>query len=395
MKRDRWKIVFGLAIMFVLTACFPALGVQTGEPSAPLPAAVRTTTVQPGVTLDPETPQPRLTATVEPEQDFITLGYYTGSEESYRSVQSFFSILRIVSDDVYMVQKDGTLAGQDYLDVLQFDRDHGLLTLACVSNYNSDPQIDDFDPALAEAAIVTHKDALIAEIISLALEHGYDGVNIDLEDIAYSGDIEKDRNAFSAFINELARQLHAHDLMLAISVPGKVRDVPEDIWSYPYDFTVLGQAADYLQVMTYDEHGPWSEPGPVSSPGWVEDCLAYAVSAVDPSKLLIGLPAYGYNWNLTGSDPENGIYAATSFAWKDIPDLTGKPGAQTFWDEDAQSPYVTYTEDGDEHVAWFENERSIRAKTALVKTYHLAGLSVWALGLEDETFWQAALDGMK
>jgi spore germination protein len=55
---------------------------------------------------------------------------------------------------------------------------------------------------------------------------------------------------------------------------------------------------------------------------------------------------------------------------------------------------MTYTQDGHDHQAWYENPESIRAKTALVAQYDLAGLSMWALGLEDQSFWQAAIQGM-
>ena len=323
------------------------------------------------------------------EASRVCLGYYTGDARSFEAVQDYAKYLTAVSADVYAVEFDGTITGADDLGVVAFCKAHGIEVYACVSNYNDDPDVDGFDAELARAAIATHRDAVIARLVALAANGGYDGVNIDLENLAYSGDIADDRAAFTDFIHELAAQLHAVGLKLAISVPGKIEDSIDDDWSYPFDYLSLGEDADLLQLMTYDEHGPWSDPGPVSGADWVEDCVAYAVSLVDPAKLLIGLPAYGYDWDLTDSDPGSWTYSATSFSWIDNPALLAKPGAVEYWDDASQSPFVAYTEGGHRHEAWHENAESLRAKTALIAKYSLAGLSIWSLGQEDDGFWRA------
>ena len=325
----------------------------------------------------------------------IVLGYYTGDEHSFNAVQTYTSYINIVSVDVYAVQADGSINGMDALGVMELDNAQGIQTYACISNYNSDPPVNDFDPALAHAAIVTHRDLVIDNLVALAREGGYTGVNIDFEYLAYSENIEDDRSAFTLFIRDLADRLHAESLKLIISVPGKETDSIDNTWSYPYDLAALGKAADYLQLMTYDQHGAWGGPGAVSGADWVEECLRYTTSVVDPTKLLIGLPAYGYDWDLSSLNVENGNYVVSDISWKDFPLLLTKLDAETGWDTSSQSPFVTYMENGNEHVAWFENEESIRIKVNLVQKYNLAGVSMWALGKEDERFWQAVEEGLK
>jgi len=319
----------------------------------------------------------------------VCLGYYTGDAQSFEAVQDFAEYLTIVSADVYAVELDGTITGADDFGVVAFCRAHGIEVYACVSNYNDDSDAEGFDARLARAAIVTHRDKVIARLVALAQTGGYGGVNIDFENLAYSSDIDDDRAAFTAFIHELAERLHAAGLKLAISVPGKTEDSRDNDWAYPFDYAALGVDADLLQLMTYDQHGPWSEPGPVSGADWVESCVAYAASLVDPAKLLIGLPAYGYDWDLTDSDPASWTYSATSFSWGSIAALLARPGATEGWDTASQSPFVTYTERGHWHEAWFENAASLQAKTALIAKHHLAGLSMWSLGQEDAGFWEA------
>jgi spore germination protein len=327
--------------------------------------------------------------TASPSSSPLVLAYFTSNQESYNSLLAYSGYLDIVSLDVFNVQDDGSIVQYDDYGVPQYDQALGLQTYACLSNYRGEP-LYDFDPDLARAAIQTHKEEVIAQLEEIALDERYSGINIDLESIAFSDDIQADRTAFTAFIHELAGRLHMLDKKLIISVPAKSADSPQDTWAYPYDLAALGQAADYLQLMTYDQHGPWGEPGPVAGLDWVQACTAYAVSQVDPAKLLLGLPAYAYDWDLSASDADAGDYSASDLYWADIPDLLSKPGVQTYRDGAAQSPYLTYTEAGHEHVVWYEDVESIRAKVQLLAKYDLGGLAVWALGQEDESFWEAA-----
>ena len=325
----------------------------------------------------------------EESSPLIALAYYTGDQGSYDSFSMFSNHINYLAVDVFTVQMDGSITGSDDLGILSLAHSRGVQAYACISNYNNDPSVNDFDPALAHAAIVTHRSEVIENMLALAVQDGYDGVNVDFEGLAYSSDIDEDRAAFTAFIQELAQALHAQDLNLMISVPAKTEESVWNTWAYPFDLAALGDAADLIQLMTYDQHGPWSEPGAVAGADWVEECLRYAVSQVNPAKLLIGLPAYSYDWDLTASDVNEGSYAAAAVDWVDFPALLKKPHVGNGWDAVALSPFLTYNEAGHDHVVWYENSDSIHAKIDLMKTYDLAGLSIWALGKEDVNFWWA------
>ncbi len=61
----------------------------------------------------------------------------------------------------------------------------------------------------------------------------------------------------------------------------------------------------------------------------------------------------------------------------------------------SDSPFITYTDaNGHRHEAWFENAQSVAAKVALVKKHGLAGISMWRLGHEDVSFWNATRVGL-
>jgi spore germination protein len=61
----------------------------------------------------------------------------------------------------------------------------------------------------------------------------------------------------------------------------------------------------------------------------------------------------------------------------------------------SSSPYFTYTSpSGASHVVWYENTQSIPLKSQLAVTYNLMGVSVFALGYDDQTFWEALSTGL-
>jgi len=109
---------------------------------------------------------------------------------------------------------------------------------------------------------------------------------------------------------------------------------------------------------------------------------------VPAAKLSLGLPAYGYDWNLTAGTGD-------SIDWKDVPALIAGTHATPAWDAKSSSPYFHYTAtDGAKHVVWYENARSIALKSGLVRSRNLMGVSVWVLGADNADFWKAVRAGL-
>jgi spore germination protein len=330
---------------------------------------------------------PSSSATPTTSSDKIALGYYAGDDPIvYSSVTSFSSYINAVSAARFEITTAGEVTGTlPNTELLPYDKAHNITTYAGVY----DSAGNGFDGKLAHSAMVTNKDTMIANLVKLAKTGGYNGLNLDFEAIEMA-----DRDAYTAFVTELATQLHADGLTLVLSVPAKAADDKSDDWSYPFDYAAIGKVADLLQLMTYDQNGPdWSDPGPVAGADWVESCLKYAVSVVEPSKLLLGLGAYGYDWDLT-AHKKTGTYPSSFVAWTKFSEWLKIPGAVEHWNATSLSPSVTYTLKGHKHEAWFENTKSIEAKTAFVTKYDLAGFAMYALGQEDLSFWQAAKAGL-
>ncbi|VWB11306.1 Putative sporulation-specific glycosylase YdhD [Burkholderia lata] len=302
------------------------------------------------------------------------LGYFTGTSDSMNSATAAATPITAVSLDVILVAADGTLSGTLPANLIASDAAAGRASYASLSNFGA----TDFDPAIAHGALVTNRAAALQNIVALARTANLTGINLDFEGIDPA-----DRDAYTRFVTDLAAQLHAIHSTLVLSVPAKTSDDSTNTWTWPYDYAALGRSADLIQVMTYDETVPGRAPGPVAGSDWMLASLQYASGQIPANKILLGLPAYGYDWNLTAG-------TGTSVAYKDTPALLASAGATPQWDAATQAAHVRYTAaDGSAHEFWYETAQGIQAKAQFAKTLDLAGVSMWALGDEDPTFWSA------
>jgi spore germination protein YaaH len=308
----------------------------------------------------------------------IALAYYTGAE-SNASLKAEASTLGIVAADRFSVAADGSLTGHLPGIVFKVAAKYNIAVLATVSNYAG----NGFSAAIAKAILApgAAQTTAVNNIAKLAA-HGYAGINLDFEAVPHTL-----RAEYTAFAQMLATTLHATNQVLVLSVPAKSSDDPNDSWAGAYDYAALGQIVDTLQVMTYDENGPWGAPGPVAGLDWVAACFGYAGSVVPQARLSMGMPAYGYDWNTTSG-------GGTTVNWNAIPALLKKTGATPQWDVTSSSPWFAYTaSNGTAHIVWYENAQSITLKAAYAASQSAASISEWALGLDDPTYWQAVLAG--
>lgn len=303
----------------------------------------------------------------------VVLGYALGSTTSMTSAMNAATPVNAISVDVIRADANGGLNGTLPTALLSSNQSAGKLSYACITNFGTD-----FDPAIAHGALVTNRATTLQNIVALAKTQNLAGINLDFEGLYIT-----DRDAYTSFVADLASQLHANHSTLMLSLPAKTADLIGNTWTWPYDYAALGQSADFIQVMTYDEHIPSGQPGPVAGSDWMLASLQYAASLVPSTKLLLGLPAYGYDWNRTRN-------TGTSVSFKDTPTLIAKTGATPLWDASTQSGHFNYTAtDNSAHEVWYETAQGLQAKAAMANTLNLAGVSMWVLGAEDTNFWNA------
>jgi len=304
------------------------------------------------------------------------VGYFwvpKGDEAPYLSVgRNSKMITHLCPTWWKIVDKEGTIEVERDPAVVAFARAEGIALLPLLAN-------KDFDRAIIHSVLVspTRRARVIDQIESLLKEGGYEGVNIDFENVP-----PRDRALMRAFMQELYARLHPQGLEVTIDVPAKQRDNPQAAWSGAFDYVALGKACDSLMVMAYDEHWSTGPPGPIASVGMVRQVLKYAISSVPREKIVLGVPFYGYDW------PEKG--RARGVTHTQAVELARLKNARVRWDEAAPSAWFRYRDgQGKPRTVWFETRRSLEAKLAVAQEMGIASISIWRLGDEDQAFWES------
>ncbi len=235
----------------------------------------------------------------------------------------------------------------------------------------------------------TARQNAITNIINASSSLHASGINIDFEP---SGGIAASEQAdFTTFISELYQGVKRQSEPLALSV---------DIYSISatrarlWDIAGLAPHVDYLVLMAYDYFQASSDQtGPVAplrgAPAlFNEDVtknLAETLRYIEPRKVLLGIPFYGYVWTTSSIDKyaiptKTGGIAKLSTVEADI----ASGSLAELWDRDTLSPYSIATEAGKIKQYYYENATSIGLKLDLVKTAGLGGIAIWALGYEGD-----------
>ncbi len=216
------------------------------------------------------------------------------------------------------------------------------------------------------------QDPLIDQIIATVQEKGYRGVDVDFEFVPPA-----EREAYAAFVNRLRERLAPLRLPVIVALAPKTFAGQKGLLYEAHDYALLGAAADFVLLMTYEWGYTYGPPMAVSPLPQVRAVLDYAVTEIPPAKIFLGMPNYGYDWPLPF---RQGVTAARSISNGTAVRLAIDHGAEIRYDETAQSPYFHYTDrDGTAHEVWFEDVRSTAAKLRLVSEYGFRGAGYWNL----------------
>ena len=222
------------------------------------------------------------------------------------------------------------------------------------------------------------QDQVIADMAAAVDSYGLDGINFDFENMDPA-----DKGLYTAFVARAAKALHQHGAVVAVDITKK-KDA-NNWWTSCYDRAGLGQVADYICLMTYDQYT--DSPGPCASIGWVESAVQVTLTEVPADKLLMGIPLYGYDWidgsrkALTLEDFSNlanrgSITLLSGDTWQVSRWITPPS-----WRDSTGTNYFKFKDQyGRTHESWYESDETIRLKLDLINKYDLAGACSWRYG---------------
>lgn len=236
------------------------------------------------------------------------------------------------------------------------------------------PLVNDFDKNIDYEALFSSRTArknLTDALISDAVRNGYDGINLDFENVKSS--YAKD---FLQFVRELSVQCAKAGLVLSTD------NYKPEAYNRCYNLAEQSAFVDYIIIMAYDEHYAGSDAGSVASLQFVKEAVEDTLKDVPSGQLIVGIPFYTRIWTTSG-----GQTTSKAVSMQAALDQLNSDGQTALWNDDCGQYVASYAVGNSTRQIWFEEEKSIEAKMQLIQDNNTAGVACWKLGLEKTTVW--------
>jgi hypothetical protein len=243
--------------------------------------------------------------------------------------------------------------------------DRVVLTVTCFSQSSLDAITSD----------PTAPARLSAALIAAVSAKNLDGVNFDFE-----GEGSADRSGLTSLITKVSNSLHAVNPHWQVTMATYASAAGDSAGFY--DVAALAPALDGFFVMAYDmnDRGAPSATAPLIGGGYNDtEALQQFTAVVPASKVILGVPYYGYDWPTTdGSSTAQATGGETPLS----DSVIAAAGHPTYWDPATDTAWTSYQVGTQWHETYFDDPTSLALKAQLANAFHIAGLGIWALGMD-------------
>ncbi|MEG1254625.1 glycosyl hydrolase family 18 protein [Clostridium sp.] len=196
----------------------------------------------------------------------------------------------------------------------------------------------------------------VKDIINLASQYGFDGIEIDYEQI--KGDMELWNN-YLLFINELYNESEMAGLKLRVILEPNT----------PFDNIEFAEGPTYV-MMCYNLHGGFSEPGEKSNSNFIKELIDKMEKV--PGNKSFAIATGGFNWRSDGK--------VTSLSEVEAKELVKEYNAKEEVEAESQCMVFKYTDEaGIEHEVWYANKNTLSSWMKVIEEKGY-GISLWRLG---------------
>jgi cellulose synthase/poly-beta-1,6-N-acetylglucosamine synthase-like glycosyltransferase/peptidoglycan/xylan/chitin deacetylase (PgdA/CDA1 family)/spore germination protein YaaH len=317
-------------------------------------------------------PPPTLPAPVVPSSRPLSIGFYINwDESSYESLKRNLDHMDWVIAEWSHLQDTANGATPLAIDVdapaLNWIRQTRpqVQVIPMVQNL-----IDEkWNPDLLARAVgdEVSRQKLIAALTTFVESNKFAGLCVDFEEPTPAT-----QAALLTFVQELHAVFAPKGLLVVQAVPF---DDPD--WNYK------GYAAanDYTMLMAYDQHYTGSDPGAVAAQDWYENNLVKRMQGLDPSRTIIALGNYGYDWT-------DGKTEATELTFQEAVISARDSEAKIDFDSPSLTPTFEYDDENEtHHSVWFLDAVTAFNQMRAASGFSPAGFAIWRLGSEDPSVW--------
>jgi spore germination protein len=234
------------------------------------------------------------------------------------------------------------------------------------------------------------------------MDNGFDGIDIDFEN-KYA----KTKPYFSLFLQGLYARMGKKFVYCSIEArtpPASAFDVIPANLEYANDFRAINKYCDRVELMAYDQgtidlrlnSAANSAPYiPIADPKWVQKVVTLAAQTIAKSKILIGVPTYGYEYDLVPLTQGyrynidwafNPRYATELASELGVMPTRNSAGEMSFVYTPTTTPSTATTTSL--RIVWWSDAQAIQDKLKLAKTLGVRGIAIFKLdGGEDPNLW--------
>ncbi len=228
---------------------------------------------------------------------------------------------------------------------------------------------EQWNPELLARAIGDEpsRQRLIAALTTFVETNKFAGLCVDFEEPTPAT-----QPALLSFVQELHAAFAPRGLLVVQAAPF---DDPD--WNYKE----YAAANDYLMLMAYDQHWAVSKPGSVAAESWFEANLVKRMRDLDPSRTIVALGNYGYDWTEGKKEAQEVTFQEAVISARDSE-------AKIIFDPASHNPNFEYDdEDENYHSVWFLDAVTAYNQMRAASGYKPAGFAIWRLGSEDPSVW--------
>ncbi len=241
--------------------------------------------------------------------------------------------------------------------------------MGLVNNYDGvDWRIKEMAQLLATPAARRN---LARDIVEYAVESHEAGIVVDFEEVP-----DASQAHFRAFIGELAPAMHAVGLKLMIALPAR-----DDA----YDYEFFGKQCDAIVLMNYDQHWPFSPPGPIAAQDWFVENLRQVLEVVPAQKIVVGIANYAYDWSETAKKQYE---TAAEFSIQEALLHVDESETDVEFDSASMNPHYSYYDEHNHvHQVWMLDAITAYNELRGSERLGVQGTALWRLGSADTSLW--------
>ncbi|MBU1998556.1 MAG: glycosyl hydrolase family 18 protein [Candidatus Omnitrophota bacterium] len=228
-------------------------------------------------------------------------------------------------------------------------------------------------------------------------------------DINYQKKSPSSAAFFSDFIIGLSGVLKEKGCLLSCSIEPRTSDKPpdgvsrEEAFAWANDYEVLNKYCDYIRILAFDMS--WQGKPAVSWEGYtdypyapcadinsVEEVIKYTLTKIDASKLVLGIPTYGWELEV------NGIYGSWSYRRNrqlNMPEAmeVARSNFEEVKRQETGELAFNYEKRNHFYYVSFPDSESIREKIELARLYDIKGVIFFRLdGSWEDGLWKVLGD---